>query len=230
MGYYRNIVGKHVLEASAEIYYKWLQNQIDFKVGSELQFNKAVETDLLQGDGKSYGVEFSLKKNSGWFTGWINYTYSRTLIKLDGEFSEEIVNGGSYFPTSYDKPHYLNVITNYKSTRRYSMSANLTYFTGRPVTYPVGKWQFQNTENLHYSSRNAFRIPDYFRIDIGLNIEGSHKIKKLAHSFWTFSIYNLLGRDNVYSIFFKVANGEVDAYKMTVFPDPIPTITYNFSF
>ncbi|PIB34647.1 hypothetical protein BFP72_04090 [Reichenbachiella sp. 5M10] len=230
VGYYRNFYGKHTLEASAEVYYKDIQNLLDFKVGADLQFNKDIETDLLQGDGRSYGVELSLKKSSGWLTGWINYTYSRSMIRLDGNFPDEVINGGSFFPTGYDKPHYINSVTNYKFTRRLTMTLNLVYATGVPTTYPTGKYTFQSSENLLYSKRNAYRIPDYFRMDLGVNIEGNHKIKKLAHSFWSFSVYNVLGRDNVYSVFFKVEDGEVKGYKMSVFSNPIPTITYNFTF
>ena len=230
VGYYKNFYGKHTIETSAEIYYKNIQNLLDIKVGADLQFNQNVETDVLQGEGRSYGIELSAKKLSGWLTGWINYTYSRSLIKLDGNYPDEIINGGTYFPTGYDKPHYINSITNYKFTRRFTMTLNLVYATGTPVTYPVGKWSYKSSENLLYSDRNAFRIPDYFRMDLGVNIEGSHKIKKLAHSSWTISVYNLLGRDNIYSVFFKVEHGVVKGYKMTVFSTPIPTVTYNFTF
>ncbi|MDW3209326.1 MAG: TonB-dependent receptor [Reichenbachiella sp.] len=230
LGYYKNIYGKHTIELSGEAYYKKIQNLVDFKVGADLQFNEAIETDLLQGPGQSYGLELSVKKSSGWLTGWVNYTYSRSLIQLRGEFPEETINSGEFFPTGYDKPHYINTVTNYKFSRRFSMTLSAVYATGVPVTYPIGKWDFKNSENLVYSDRNAFRIPNYFRLDLGFNIEGSHKIKKLAHSSWNFSIYNVLGRDNVYSVFFRVEEGEVKGYKMSVFANPIPTITYNFSF
>lgn len=230
VGFYKNLYGKHTIELSAETYYKKIQNLVDFKVGADLQFNQAIETDLLQGPGRSYGIELSAKKSSGWLTGWINYTYSRSEIQLNGAFADEVINNGDYFPTGYDKPHYINSVTNYKFSRRYTLTLSAVYATGVPVTYPIGKWNFKNSENLVYSDRNAFRIPNYFRLDLGLNIEGSHKIKKLAHSSWNFSIYNVLGRDNVYSVFFKVEEGEVKGYKMSVFANPIPTITYNFSF
>lgn len=230
VGYYKNFYGKHTIEASLETYYKSIQNLVDFKVGADLQFNQAIETDLLQGNGRAYGAEFSIKKSSGWLTGWINYTYSRSLIQLDGQFPDEVINDGEYFPTGYDKPHYLNSVTNYKFTRRLTMTLGVVYATGVPVTYPVGKWSFKSSDNLLYSDRNAFRIPDYFRLDLGINIEGSHKIKKLAHSSWNFSIYNVLGRDNVYSVFFKVEEGAVRGYQLTVFSNPIPTLTYNFKF
>ena len=228
VGYYMNFLNNQ-LEASVETYYKKMQNLVDFKVGASFLLNPTVETEILQGDGKSYGIEFSLKK-SGKLNGWLNYSYSRSLMQLDGNSIEETVNQGAFYPTNYDKPHIFNLVANYKFTHRISASTNLTYSSGRPVTYPVAVYQFQGAESIHYSDRNAFRIPDYFRIDIGINLEGNHKIKKLAHSFWTFSIYNVLGRDNPYSVFFDVEDGQVNGYQLVIFSEPIPTITYNFKF
>ncbi len=229
-GYYRNIYTKHLIELSAEVYYKRIQNLLDFKVGTDLQFNRDIETDILQGDGQSYGIEFSVKKTGGWLTGWLNYTFSRSLIRLDGGFPSERINRGEFFPTGYDKPHYFNSVINYKFNRRFTVTLSAVYATGIPVTYPVGKWQFKGVENLFYSERNGFRIPDYFRTDLGLNLNESHKLKKFAHASWTFSVYNLLGRDNIYSVFFRVEEGQVEGFKLTVFRNPIPTITYNFHF
>ncbi|MDH5608622.1 MAG: TonB-dependent receptor [Cyclobacteriaceae bacterium] len=228
LGLYRNFRGNSI-ETSLEGYYKNLQNLLDFKVGAEFLLNPAVETAVLQGRGKSYGVEFSVKK-SGRLNGWFNYTYARTLIKLDGEFAEERINNGNFYPTSYDKPHTLNLVTNYKFTRRYSFSFNMNYYTGRPVTIPVSAYNVKGIPSIHYSDRNAFRIPDYFRVDVGLNIEGNHKIKKLAHSFWALSVYNLTGRDNPFSVFFDVKNGQIKGYQLIVFGNAIPTVSYNFKF
>ena len=119
---------------------------------------------------------------------------------------------------------------NYKFTKRYSFSTNFIYQTGRPITYPIGTYTYGNAEYTLYSDRNQFRIPDYFRVDVGLNIEGNHKIKKLAHSFWNISVYNLFGRNNPYSVYFVTEAGEIKAYKTSIFAIPIPTITYNFKF
>ncbi|CAM1367436.1 TonB-dependent receptor [Tenacibaculum sediminilitoris] len=217
-------------EVSLETYYKQYKNLIDYKVGANLLLNETIETEVLQGPGKSYGLEFLIKKNQGSFNGWLGYSYSRSLIKLDSQFDEEKVNNGEYFPTNYDKPHNLDIVFNYKITQRYSISSNFSYQTGRPVTYPTGKYTYNNTEYLTYSNRNEYRIPDYFRLDIGLNIEGNHKIKKFAHSFWNISVYNVLGRNNPYSVYFETKNGNVTSYKSSVFSVPIPTITYNFKF
>ena len=160
----------------------------------------------------------------------MNYSYARSFIKLDGDAAEEIINGGKYFPTSYDKPHTVNVVSNYKLTRRFSLSLNMTYNTGRPVTIPVAIYKLHDFDNVYYSDRNEYRIPDYFRVDFGMNLEGNHITKKLSHSFWSFSVYNLLGRDNPYSVFFKVEDGVAKSYQLVVFGNPIPTISYNFKF
>lgn len=229
LGLFKKLEDKDI-ELSLEGYYKTSKNILDYKVGAQLLLNQDLETELLQGNGKAYGVEFLLKKKEGRLNGWIGYTYSRSFIKLDSKFNDEKVNNGDYFPTNFDKPHDVSVVMNYKFTHRYSFSSNFVYQTGRPVTYPIGKYSLNGAEFTLYSDRNKYRIPDYFRLDIGLNIEGNHKIKKLAHSFWNISVYNVLGRNNPYSIFFVTKDGQIKAYKTSIFAVPIPTITYNFKF
>jgi len=228
-GIFKNFTNSD-LEASVEGYYKKSKNILDYKVGANIVLNQNLETELLQGEGKSYGVEFLLKKTEGKLNGWLGYTYSRAFIKLNSQFKEELVNNGEYFPTNFDKPHDFSAVLNYKFTKRYSLSSNFTYQTGRPITYPVGKYTFGGAEYTLYSDRNKFRIPDYYRLDIGLNIEGNHKIKKLAHSFWNISVYNVLGRNNPYSVFFVTEKGKVKGYQTSIFGIPVPTITYNFKF
>ena len=226
-GIYKNLDN---YELSVETYYKNSKDILDYKVGADLLLNELVETEVFQGVGKSYGVELLVKKNKGNLNGWLAYSYSRSLIKLDSEFSEERVNNGEYFPSNYDKPHDISLVANYKMTKRFSFSFNFAYQTGRPVTYPVGTYTYLGNEYALYSNRNEFRIPDYYRLDLGLNIEGNHKTKKLAHSFWNISIYNVLGRNNPYSVFFVTENGQIKAYKSSIFSIPIPTITYNIKF
>lgn len=229
LGLFKNFK-ENTYEVSLEGYYKRINDILDFKTGAQLLLNENIETEVLQGLGKTYGLEFLIRKNEGKLNGWLAYTYARSYIKLDSDFSEERVNGGDYFPSNYDKPHDLSVVANYKFTRRFSLSANFVYQTGRPVTYPLGSYRFQNADYVLYSDRNKFRIPDYYRLDLSFNVEGNHKIKKFAHSFWNLSIYNVLGRNNPYSVFFVTDNGEVKAYQSSIFSIPIPTITYNFKF
>lgn len=217
-------------EISLESYYKKSSNFMDFKTGAQLILNDHIETEVLQGEGKAYGIELLVKKTSGRLNGWAGYTYSRTLVKLDSPFDGETVNNGKYFPANFDKPHDFNLILNYKFTKRYSASTNFVYQTGRPITYPVGSYDYGGSQYTLYSNRNEFRIPDYYRLDIGFNIEGNHKIKKLAHSFWNISIYNVLGRNNPYSIYFVTEDGKIKGYKTSIFSIPVPTISYNFKF
>ena len=229
LGLYKNFL-ENTYEVSLESYYKKSRNSLDFKVGAQLFLNQQIESEVLQGDGKSYGIELLLKKTKGDLNGWIGYSYNRSLLRLDSEFPEERVNDGEYFPSNFDKPHDFSFVGNYKFTKRYSMSANFIYQTGRPVTFPVGKYEFNGAEYVVYSDRNEFRIPDYFRLDLSLNIEGNHKIAKLAHSFWNISVYNVLGRNNPYSVFFVTENGEVQALQSSIFSVPVPTISYNIKF
>ncbi|WP_370568380.1 carboxypeptidase-like regulatory domain-containing protein [Lacinutrix sp. WUR7] len=229
IGLYKNIIDSD-LEISLEGYYKKMNDILDYKIGANLSLNENIEQELLQGEGKAYGVELLIKKKKGKLNGWLSYSYSRSLIKLDSPIDQERVNNGKYFSANFDKPHDFSLIANYKLTHRFSFSANVTYQTGRPVTFPIAKYTFAGEEQVVYSDRNKFRIPDYYRLDLGLNIEGNHKIKKLAHSFWNISVYNVLGRNNPYSVFFVNENGKIQAYKTSVFAVPIPTITYNFKF
>lgn len=229
LGYYQNFPKKSI-ELSAEAYYKTMQNFLDYKGGAELILNHHIETDVLNADGIAYGAEVMIKKSSGKLNGWFSYAYSRSLLKTQGETEAETINRGEYYPSNYDKPHAINLIGNYKFNRRISFSLNMVYTTGRPITLPVAQYTLEGSGRLLYSDRNQFRIPDYFRTDLSLNLEGNHKIKKLAHSSWSLSVYNLTGRRNAYSVYFTSENGVVKGYKLSIFGNPIPTITYNFKF
>jgi len=229
LGIYKNFdTGGY--EMSLEGFYKKSRNTIDFTTGAEILLNDAIETEVLQGNGKSYGIEVLLKKLKGKVYGWLGYTYSRSMIQLDSPFREEKVNNGEFFPSNFDKPHDFSLVLNYKFTKRYSFSTNFVYQTGRPVTFPIGNFTFNGSDFTVFSDRNKFRIPDYYRLDIGINIEGNHKKKKLGHGFWTISVYNVLGRNNPLSVFFVTEEGEVKGLQSSIFSVPVPTITYNLKF
>ena len=229
LGYYKNFKN-NTIEGSIEGYYKSIENLLDYKSGAQLILNDHIETDIVRGLGRSYGLEMLLKKKTGKLNGWVSYTYSRALIQVDSEFKGESVNNGEFYPASFDKPHAFNLLSNWKFSRRFSISANMTYSTGRPITYPVAKYSYLDIERIHYSDRNQFRIPDYFRLDLSVNVEGNHKVRKLNHSSWTFAIYNVTGRDNAYSVYFVSQEGQIKGYQLSVFAEAIPTITYNFRF
>ncbi len=229
LGFFKNLSGKDV-EFSIEGYYKTMADLLDYKIGAQLILNENLETELLQGEGKAYGVEFLVKKNSGRFNGYVGYSYSRSFVKLDSPLRQERVNNDEFFPANYDKPHDFSLVANFKLTKRFSFSGNFSYQTGRPITYPIGRYVIAGEEQVLYSDRNQFRIPDYFRLDLGVNIEGNHKRNKLAHSFINISVYNVLGRNNPYSVFFVNEQGQIKAYQTSIFSVPVPTITYNFKF
>jgi hypothetical protein len=226
-GIYKNVNSK-ALEISVEVYYKLLNNILDYKGGAVLLMNNHLETDIINGTGKAYGAEFMVKKQLGTLTGWISYTYSRVLLKVNGKFEEEKVNNGSYFPANYDKPNDLKLVVNAKFFRRFNFTTIFVYNTGRPITYPVAYYDFLNVNRVFYSERNEFRIPDYFRLDLAATLNGNLKAKKLNHSSMTFTVYNVLGRKNPYSIFFKTEDGAVKGYQMSIFGQPIFMVTYNF--
>lgn len=224
LGYYRDFL-RGGLETSVEIYGKSIQDLIEFKNGAQLLLNPAVETDVVQGRGRAYGIECLVRKTRGRFTGWLSYTFARTFVQINGEFPDEVINGGEYFPANVDKPHDLTFVANYKISRRLSFSTTATYSTGRPITFPVGRYNIGNSVLLNYSERNQFRVPDYVRWDFSAFFEGNHKKNKFLHSSWSFSVYNTLGRQNVYSIYFVSENRRLQGYRLSIFGRPIPTIT-----
>lgn len=217
-------------DLTMDLYFRRYQNLTDFKTGAQLKMNEQIETEIIQGNGRSYGMELMLRKNEGALSGWISYSYARSFIQLNSEFLYERVNAGKYFPSNYDKPHDLSIVSNYKLSRRFSFSGNISYQTGRPVTYPTGKYQLEGITYITYSERNKYRIPNYFRVDVGFNIEGNHKVNKLAHGFWNLSIYNLLGKNNPYSIFFVNQDGKIKAYQSSIFARAIPSVSYTLKF
>ncbi|MBC6699817.1 TonB-dependent receptor [Hymenobacter puniceus] len=229
VGYYRNFKA-NTIETSVETYYKSLRDFVDYKSGATLLLNDHIETDIVNALGKAYGVELMVKKLTGKLNGWVSYTYSRSLVQVNAGTTAEMINGGRYYPSNFDKPHDVTMIGNYRFSRRFSTSLNFTYSTGRPITLPLAKYYIANSLRVYYSDRNAYRVPDYYRADLALNIEGSHKVKKLAHSSWTVGVYNLTGRQNPYSIYFKAEDGKINGYKLSIFGRPIPTVTYNIRF
>ena len=202
VGFYEMLF-KNNFEVSAEVYYKGIRNMVDFKGGTNLIMDENIEKDIVNVKGKAYGLELVLKKTEGKIRFSIGYTYSRTFIKSLGTFSDEIINSGKWFPANFDKPNDLVVTFNYLYSRRLSFSANYTYSTGRPITYPIATYNISDKLLITYSDRNEYRIPYYSRLDLSIKLSGNLKSHRIAHPDWTFSVYNILGRQNVYSVYFK---------------------------
>ena len=229
LGYYRNFKS-NAIETSLEVYYKKLRNFMDYKSGAQLIMNHRLETDVINTRGYAYGVELMVKKRSGKLNGWVSYAYSRTLLQIDDPTAGQTINEGKYYPANFDKPHVANVITNYRFSHRFSISFDATYSTGRPITLPVAIYYLLGSQRVYYSNRNEYRIPDYFRADFSMNIEGNHKVKQLTHNSWSIGIYNITARKNAYSVYFVQEAGVIKGYKLSIFGSAIPFITYNFRF
>jgi hypothetical protein len=235
-GYFHNFRNNSI-ETSAEIYYKHMINAIDYKNGAKIMLNPYLVTDLLNVEGINFGVELYAKKNSGKVTGWVSYTFSRSLQRTNGVFEEVKINNNQTFPSNYDRPNNLVVNLNYHISRRWVFGATFTYSTGRPVTLPEYKFDYQGYSVLYYSDRNVYRLPTYHRLDVSITYDESLKIKKSWKGNWTFSIVNLYGRKNAYSVFYKKEEHMVsyqyrlyDTYMLYIIGRPFPTVTYNFSF
>ena len=226
LGYYQNLKATSI-EMSVEVYYKKIKDYLDYKPGASLVLNHNLETDVLNTRGKAYGVEWMLKKQSGKLNGWVSYTWSRILLRVDDPAITNPVNGGAFYPANYDKPHDATVIGNFRINHRFSVSMNATYSTGRPITLPIARYYYNGSQRALYSNRNAYRIPDYFRSDFSMNIDGNHKVKQRTHNSWSIGIYNITGRKNPYSVYFISENGEVKGYKLSIFGTMIPFINFN---
>jgi len=229
LGFYKNFHSNSI-ETSVEVYYKTMQDYLDYKSGASLTLNHHLETDVLETRGKAYGIEFMIRKNTGKLNGWISYTYSRTFLQQDDPLAGEQINNGNYYPASFDKPNMVNFIGNYRFSHRYSLSLNIVYSTGRPITLPLAIVHTSGASALYYSERNQYRIPDYFRTDISVNMEGNHRVNQKLHNSWSAGIYNLTGRQNAYSVYFVQQNGKVQGYQLSIFGTLIPFITYNVKF
>jgi hypothetical protein len=229
LGFYKNFKS-NTIETSVEFYYKWFRNYLDYKSGAQLIMNHHIETDVFSTIGKSYGVELLVKKATGKLNGWIAYTYSRSLIRQNDPLAGEIINEGDYYPSNFDQPHNATLIGNYRITHRFSVSLNVTYSTGRPITLPVAVYDYAGSARLLYSNRNEYRIPDYFRTDFSVNIDGNHKVHQLTHNSWTVGVYNFTAQKNAYSVYFVSQNGTIKGYKLSIFGTAIPFITYNIRF
>jgi len=229
IGWYQNFF-KNRLETNIEFYQKWMKNIVEYKDGADFLSPDPIETQLLQGKQNATGMELMIKKKNGKLTGWLSYSYSRSYIIVSGDNALQQINNGKTYPSNYDRPHSLNLVLNQHLNRRFSISANYVYTTGRPITLPVAAYYSEGKPLLHFSERNQYRLPDYIRLDLSLNIEGNLKRKKLAHSFWMFNIYNVFGRKNAYSVYYEAAGENLKGYKLSIFGRPVFTVSWNFKF
>lgn len=230
VGYFRNL-NDNIFEISTEAYYKTTDNILDYKPGASFLLQKDIETELLQGINKSYGLELMFSKKKGELTGWANYTYARSLNKVkEGNGNTQQINYGNWYATNYDRPHTFNAAIVIAQTKIHDFSFNFTYSTGRPFTVPKAFIQSNGVLYPFYTERNNSRIPDYHRLDFSWNIYNPKNLNKKYKGNWNFTVYNLYGRANAYSVFIKSTDRVSNPYKLTVFGAPIPSLSYNFKF
>ncbi len=223
LGYFNNFSDNKWV-TSVESYYKDMKNQIDFKDNANLFLNSKVEQEILSGKGWSYGAEFMVKKEKGLLKGWLAYTWSKTEKKIEG------INQGKAFPTRYDKRHDLSAFLNYKLSKRMTLSSNFVYSTGGAITAAKGSFEYQGTLVNHYSERNAYRLPNYHRLDLSLVLKG--KQKKKYKTQWVFAVYNVYNRHNAYSIYTKQDDYDLktnQSYLIYMF-GAVPSVSYNIKF
>ena len=222
--------GQHNIDISIEAYYKRMKNYLDFKSGATLLMNPNVADDVVRTQGKAYGIELMAAKPLGKLNGWASYTWSRSQLREVGDRGTSAINRGNWYNSSYDKPHEFKVAGNYKFTHRINVSVNIDYATGRPTTVPVARYFYNYGYRLYYTERNTYRVPDYFRVDMALNIEPTHRIKAFTHFSFTIGVYNVTGKKNTYSIYYEGSATDVHGYQMCVFGTQIPYINLNFKF
>ncbi|MDE3251853.1 MAG: TonB-dependent receptor, partial [Bacteroidota bacterium] len=223
LGYYQNFQN-NAYEFSAEIYAKTMQNQIDYKNGAQLRANANVESQLLFGKGRAYGLELFLKKKYGKLTGWVSYTLARTEKLING------INRNNWYAAKQDQTHNLAIVAIYQASKKWTFSSNFVYNTGNAVTFPSGKYQVNGQTAFYYTERNGYRMPAYHRLDFAATLQGKKRAK--SESSWTFSLYNVYGRENAYSITFKDDPNDPTKTlaEQTALFRWVPSVTYNFKF
>jgi hypothetical protein len=225
IGYFRNLLNNR-LEVSVEAYYKKMKNSIDFKDHANLLLNRYMEGEIRIGEATSYGLEFLLRKNEGRLNGWISYTYSKTTREVPE------INNGNPYAAPYDKPHDIAIVGNYEISRRLWVSANWVYSTGLPVTFPTGRFEYMGNIAPVYSNRNAYRMPDYHRLDVSVSFGSKPKPDRKWHWDLNLSVYNAYGRKNAWAINFvqEEENPNITHAEMTYLFPVLPALTWNFHF
>ena len=218
IGYFRNFLDD-TYESSLELYYRGLRDQIDYKNGADIYFNEHVESELIFGEARAYGLEFLFRKNRGRLTGWLSYT----LAKTEKQFDE--INAGAWFPARHDRTHDIEIVGQYQLSPRWTLGVNWVYYTGNAVTFPSGKYTVDEHLIVLYSERNGYRMPAYHRLDFAFTWQRER-------SSWNFSLFNAYGRRNAYTIEFREAEEsphQPEAVRISLFRF-FPSITYNRSF
>ncbi len=224
LGYFRNFMDNRI-ETSLEFYYKNMQNQIAFDEFAQPQFNPDMEEDLRFGKGKAYGLELMIRKNTGRLSGWLSYSYSRSMRKIND------IQEKDWYPSPYDRPHDLTLVAMYDLTPRVSLSANWTIKSGRPLNAPAARYEYGNLVIPYYTGRNQDRMPTYHRLDLSVTLQGKKKPGRNFRGEWIFSVYNAYARKNADAIYFTQSSNTYNTKAMrTSYFSIFPSVSYHFSF
>ncbi len=232
VGYFQNFK-ENTYRFSAEAYYKDFRNVVDYKDNADLIFTEYIETELLAGIGRAYGLELMIEKKLGALTGWVSYTISRSERQVNGTNRFNTINGGDWYSSNYDKLHDLTVVANYSINKKWDVGMTFAFQTGRPITYPSARGQFEGITYPVYNNRNGARIPNYHRLDLSATYTPEVKPGRRWQSSWSFGVYNAYARRNAYSIFFRQNEDNpliTEAVRLSIFATIIPFVTYNFEF
>ncbi|QHV96040.1 TonB-dependent receptor [Spirosoma endbachense] len=222
---------ENIYELTVEGYWRATKNIIDYRPGADFLLQPYPETQLLQGKSRAYGIETMISKKKGELTGWLNYTYARTLNQVyEGPTVEQNVNGGDWYRANYDRPHTVNANMTIDVDRHNSFGFTFAFSTGRPYSAPTGYVTIDGAQYPYYGVRNNERLPAYHRLDFTWNIYNPGMRNRRWEGRWAFTIYNLYAHKNAYSIFFKAEDGKTNAYKLQIFAAPIASLSYNFVF
>ena len=230
-GFFKNLRGRD-FTLETEIFYKDIQNRIDYIDGANLIANNAIEQVILNGEARAYGLEVLLRKNTGKLQGWLAYTWSKSEQRTPGRTESEIgINNSEWYNTPYDKPHDISLYVNYELNDKWNFNSNFVFQTGRPTNYPIGQFEFQELVIPYFGLRNVERLPNYHRIDISATLTPSKNKGRSWQSEWVFSIYNVYNRRNAASINFRQNEdtGVNEAVRTSIF-GIVPSVTYNFNF
>lgn len=224
LGYFRNFLDNRI-ETSVELYYKNMQNQIAFDEFAQPQFNPDMEEDLRFGKGRAYGLELMIRKNTGRLSGWLSYSYSRSVRKIND------IQEKDWYPSPYDRPHDLTLVAMYDLTPRISLSANWTIKSGRPLNAPAARYEYGNLVIPYYTGRNQDRMPTYHRLDLSVTLQGKKKPGRNFSGEWIFSVYNAYARKNADAIYFtQSSNTYITKAMRTSYFSIFPSVSYHFNF
>ncbi|NDV42667.1 TonB-dependent receptor [Flagellimonas sediminis] len=239
LGLYKNLWNNE-LEVSLEGYYRRAQNVLTYRPGADFFLSDDINQDVIQGEGKAYGAELSFKKSTGDINGWVNYTWSRSLLRSQVDNIGDRINNNDWYPSDFDRTHVFNGTVNFETDKFNTWSINFTAQTGRPYTAANGIITIEGIDTPLFLERNNARLPVYHRLDFSWNIRGVKSRSKRWSGDWTFTIYNLYARKNPYSIYYTQRNGTensevflnspLGAYELSIINSPLISLTYNFVF